>query len=38
MVQVEPVRALYTDTVVNLEPCFEVVAQGSVHRALMAEG
>lgn len=38
MVQVEPVRALYSDTVVNLEPCFEVVAQGPVDRALMAEG
>ncbi len=38
MVEVEPVRALYTDTVVNLEPCFEVVARDPLHRALMAEG
>ncbi len=38
MVEVEPVRALYTDTVVDLEPSFEVVAQVPVHRALMAEG
>jgi lipopolysaccharide transport system ATP-binding protein len=37
MVQVEPVRALYTDTVVNLEPCFEVMAHLPDRLALMAE-
>ncbi len=38
MIEVEPVRTLYTDTVVNMEPCFTVVAQAPVHRALMVEG
>lgn len=38
MVGIEPVPGLYTDTVVNLEPSFEVVAHVPDSRALMAEG
>jgi lipopolysaccharide transport system ATP-binding protein len=38
MIEVHPVRGLYTDTVVNLEPSFEVMAYLPGDRALVAEG